>query len=77
MEEALTEVTQRFAHHPHKTEQRAAQHDGVRAAFRSFADDLDGFLPESREKALALTKLQEAMMWANAALAYRMEESNG
>jgi hypothetical protein len=29
-------------------------------------------LPESREKSLALTTLQESMMWANAAVALHL-----
>lgn len=72
MEDHLTEVTVRFAYHPPKTEERAATHDNVREAFREFADQLDALLPECREKALALTALQESMMWTNAAVAYRM-----
>ena len=74
MEEKLTEVTRRFAFHPADTDEKRQRHETVRDAFREFAADLDAFLPECREKALALTALQESMMWSNAAVAYRTEE---
>lgn len=35
----------------------------------TLAERWDGRLPDGREKSLALTALQEALMWANAAVA--------
>lgn len=49
------------------------QHELVRGICLSTAGDFDGLLPEGREKALAITKLEEAMFWANAALARQPE----
>lgn len=40
----------------------------VRSAVMSVAFDLDDCLPEGRERSLALTYLQQALMWADAAL---------
>jgi hypothetical protein len=37
---------------------------------------INSLCPESREKAIALTKLQEARMFANAAIAIYTKESN-
>jgi len=34
-----------------------------------FAQELCRFCPDSRERSLALTKLEEAVSWANAAIA--------
>lgn len=31
---------------------------------------MEKYLPDSREKSLAITKLQEARMWANAAISF-------
>ena len=54
-------------HRPDATTQEA--HQFVRNAARAAAEEFDRLLVESREKSLALTKLEEAMFWANAALA--------
>ena len=38
-----------------------------------FAGLVDNLCPESREKSLAMTKIEEATMWANASIARREE----
>jgi hypothetical protein len=58
-----------FAHHPPTTRDRIAAHEDVREAAADLAIQLNHWLPESREKSLALTSLQQAAMWANAAIA--------
>ena len=54
-------------HQPDK--EKAQKHTNIRDAIREVADYLNDLLPESREKSIALTKLEEATMWANASLA--------
>lgn len=63
------DLRDRFVHHPPPTQERAMQHELVRGICLSAAGDFDALLPGGREKALAMTKLEEAMFWANAALA--------
>lgn len=41
----------------------------LREKAREFAHLIDSSCPESREKSLALTSLQETVMWANASIA--------
>ena len=41
----------------------------LREAAKSLAQDILDLTPPSREQSLALTKLEEAVMWANAAIA--------
>jgi putative hemolysin len=65
---AKKDIDNRFMFHP-ATEVTAPMHDKVRNDCRLLAHKIDKMLPESREKSLALTKLEEAMMWANAAIA--------
>lgn len=62
------EMEQRFGFHP-GTDQTIPVHEKVREASRRIATFFDETLPDGREKNLALTKLQEASMWANAAIA--------
>lgn len=62
------EVNNRFGFHP-ATEETRPKHAQVRESFIDFVNELNGILPESREKSLAFTALQEAAMWSNAAIA--------
>jgi hypothetical protein len=65
------ELALRFDYHRPSAE-TAAKHESARAAIRAAAEALDELIPaECREKSLALTALEESMMWANAALARR------
>jgi hypothetical protein len=45
------------------------QSDCTSHASRQLADALNESLPEGREKAVVMTKLEEVMFWANAAVA--------
>lgn len=64
-----TDITNRFAYHQPSSAERRQAHETVRASCRSLAEYLNTELPEGREKSLAITKLEEVMFWANAALA--------
>lgn len=65
---SLTEVFAQFGYHP-ATQDTAPKHNGVREAFKAFARDLWALIPEGPEKTLAFRKLQEALMYANLAIA--------
>lgn len=41
----------------------------IRRACAQAAERIDTFCPDGREKSLAMTKLEEAMFWSNAAIA--------
>ena len=47
----------------------AADHQKVRETLYEAASTLNLMLPNGREKSLAITKLEEAMFFANAAIA--------
>lgn len=51
------------------------RYEAIRAAARDFARLLEKSCPESREKSIALTKLQETVMFANAAIAINEKEA--
>lgn len=66
------ELADRFAHHPPVNNRVASTHEEIRDLFTDLAIQLNIELPESREKSLALTALQEGCMWANASIAIHM-----
>jgi hypothetical protein len=68
--EQLEELRIRFAYHA-PTPEKVTQHETVRENCFALAEYLTAELPESREKSLAITKLEEVMMWSNAAIARR------
>lgn len=57
-----------FTYHPPKDGQ-VQRYAANRAAAKHLANQLAQTCPPSRELSLALTKIEEAMMWANAAIA--------
>lgn len=66
--EATNEIERRFSFHK-ADEAKAQEHDLVRNQVKGIAHYWSGNLPAGRESALAITKLEEAMFWANAAIA--------
>jgi hypothetical protein len=64
------QLKHRFQFHPADAENKKDAHQQVREVLLEAADtlvDLTG--AESREQSLAITHLEEAMFWANAAIA--------
>lgn len=57
-----------FGFHP-ANEVSAPQHAEVRSLCQDLAFKLDDMLPDSREKSLAFTALEEVMHWSNSAIA--------
>lgn len=63
-----SDIISRFSFHP-ATENTGPKHDRVRTICEILAHNLNDLLPEGREKSLAITHLEEVMMWSNAAIA--------
>lgn len=49
----------------------------IRKRCKGLAIFIDDFVPDSREKSIAITKIEEAMMWANAGIVRNEEIKNG
>lgn len=54
-------------HPPHGTQ--ASRYEAIRDMGRTFAMLIETATPESAEQTLAIRKVQEAVMWANASIA--------
>ena len=63
------DIDHRFAFHPATTQEKRDEHTSMRQACHRAAQTINEQAPDGREKSLAITKLEEAMMWANAAVA--------
>jgi hypothetical protein len=63
-----TEIEKRFTHHAPDAEKQVT-HERCRQSYRDLANAVAETLPDSREKSLAITALEESLMWANAAIA--------
>lgn len=60
----------RFTYHAPK-EGQLDKYTQIREQARRLARNIVHLTPESREQSLAITRLEEAVMWANAAIARR------
>lgn len=62
------ELEKRFTYHAPKLDQ-PERYELIRKYAKEFAYAIDLMCPDSREKSLALTNLEQASMWANASIA--------
>lgn len=69
----LERIENDFTYHPPKGDQ-AERYQQMRAMAKSLALQIVGLCPDSRERSVALTKLEESIMWANAAIAREARE---
>jgi hypothetical protein len=69
---APEDIANRFTYHS-PTADQIPKYEEIRAAGRELANLLNDLCPEGREKSLAITHLEETVMWANAAIARQKE----
>ena len=62
------DIDNRFTFHP-ATGSQPERYESIRDRARSLAHFLNDTCPPGRELSTAITKLQEVVMWANAAIA--------
>jgi hypothetical protein len=68
-----SQIDELFTYHRPFADQ-PARYEQLRYAARNLAYLINTNCPESREKSLAITSLQQAIMWANASIAINEKE---
>lgn len=63
------ELLNRFTYHPPKTSADVELYQEVRNRTFELVQFVNDVCPDSREKSLSITHLEEAVFWANAAIA--------
>lgn len=62
------EIENNYTYHAPKADQ-PERYESIRHKAKMLAAYINEYCPDSREKSLAMTKLEEAVMWANASIA--------
>jgi hypothetical protein len=62
------QILNTFTYHAPKGDQQT-RYEEIRECARTLAEVFASHTPDSREKSLAFTNLQQAVMWANASIA--------
>ena len=70
----LREITHRFTNHPPQNEEVSNLLNAITEEMIVVGVFFVSNLPEGREKSLAITKLEEASMWAKAAVARNQDK---
>lgn len=63
-----TAIDNNFKYHAPKNDQQD-RYEAIRSMAKGFARKIRHSCPDSRERSLAFTKLEESVMWANASIA--------
>lgn len=74
MREPNADLENRFTFHPVTGDEQAKKYETVRSTTKNLAYLIDDLVPDSREKSLAWTALEEAVAWANAGIARHNED---
>lgn len=69
-------VTRNFTYHA-PTDEQVALYREIRSKVTELAEMIEARCPNGREKSLAMTKLEESAMWANASIARSCMEGGG
>lgn len=72
----MQDLDTRFAYRPPRTDE-ISRFESIRSSGKALASLIVELTPSSREQSLALTKIEEAVMWANAAITRHPEEADG
>jgi hypothetical protein len=75
MQLTIAALRRRFSYHQPNTDEKIARHQRVRDACFEAADEIRQVTEPSREQSTAITKIEEAMFWANAAIARPKEDA--
>ncbi len=67
-EDELERIENNYTYHAPKQGQ-PDKYESIRSIAKGLALVIYDLVPDSREKSLAMTKLEEAVMWANAGIA--------
>lgn len=70
---SVKDLMNRFTYHAPR-EGQPERYQGIRMKGLLMAMEVEGSCPDSREKSIALTKIEEAVFWANAAIARNEEQ---
>lgn len=62
------DILNRFTYHRPDAD-KVIKHESVRGYCLELANRINDLVPDSREKSLAITHIEEVSMWANAAIA--------
>jgi len=63
-----------FTYHNREPDVRVPKYQRIRDTCKALAYLICSLVPEGREQSLALTKIEEASMWANAGIARAPED---
>lgn len=64
----MNDINNRFTYHKPKQGQ-LEKYEQIRDLARAYAKLIIKYCPDNRERSLAITKIEESVMWANAAIA--------
>jgi len=68
MSKSQAQIENNFTYHPPNDDQ-IPRYKALRSLGKDLANAINSYTPDSREKSLALTNLEQSIMWANAAIA--------
>lgn len=65
----FADLQNRFSYHPPQDDEQSQKFEMIRSIALSVSVAVNDMVPDSREKSLAITKIEEFVFWANAGIA--------